>query len=256
MDENMDDLDEFDLHQVFAGQEDVLRAELRSGKEARHSGVQGDATEDQWIALLRKRLPQRYEVTKAIVVDSTGHRSHQIDAVIHDRHFSPLWWEQGDHRYVPAESVYAVFEVKPEINREYVLYASRKIASVRRLHRTATSFGWAMGTMPPRPLPPILGGLLAGDSGWSPGLGDPFRSALQEAAPNGILDLGCVLGHGSFEIPDGKSATDVVVSASGVALVSFLLTLLHRLQGLGSAPAIDYSEYARWISGAESGTTE
>jgi hypothetical protein len=254
MTEEQDDLEGFDLHQVFAGQEDILRAELRSGKQAGHPGVQGDATEGQWIALLRKRLPQRYEVTKAIVVDSIGHRSHQIDVVVHDRHFSPLWWEQGDHRYVPAESVYAVFEVKPEINREYVLYASRKIASVRGLHRTATSFGWAMGTMSPRPLPPILGGLLAGDSSWSPGLGDPFRSALQEAVPNGTLDLGCVLGHGAFEIPDGKSATNVVVSAPGVALVSFVLTLLHRLQGLGSAPAIDYSEYARWISGEAAAT--
>jgi hypothetical protein len=249
-DDSLDGLDDFDLHEVFTGQEAILRAELTVGKQAGHPGVQGDATEDHWIELLRKRLPRRYDVTRAIVVDSTGHRSHQMDLVVHDRHFSPLWWEQGDHHYVPAGSVYAVFEVKPEISRDYVLYASKKIASVRRLERTAASFGWAMGVMNPRPTPPpILGGLLASDSGWSPAFGQPFRKALEDAAPTGgALDLGCVLGHGGFEIPDSTKPGEAIVSQPGVALVSFLLGFLHRLQGLGSAPAIDFIAYARWTA--------
>jgi hypothetical protein len=240
----------FDLNQVFSGQEAVLLGELTSARRAGHPIVQGDATEGLWIELLRKRLPRRYDATRAIVVDSQGHRSHQMDLVIYDRYFSPQWWEQADHHYVPAESVYAVFEVKPEINREYLLYASEKIASVRELYRTAAQFGWAMGTMNPRPTsPPILGGLLAGSSAWSPTFGEPFQRALADGAAHGGLDLGCVLGHGAFEIPDLSRRSEAVNSEPGVALVTFLLTLLRRLQALGSAPAIDYTAYERWITG-------
>lgn len=246
--------DSFDLHQVFVGQEEALRGELTVAHQAGHPTVQGDATEGHWIGLLRKRLPRRYDVTKAIVVDSQGHRSEQMDLVICDRYYSPQWWELADHHYVPAESVYAAFEVKPEINRDYLIYASEKIASVRQLHRTAASFGWAMGTMNPRPRhPPILGGLLAGASGWSPTFGKPFRAALDDGPADGALDLGCVLGQGAFEIPDMARRSEVVVSEPEVALVTFLLTLLRRLQALGSVPAIDYTAYEGWITGGRAG---
>jgi hypothetical protein len=242
--------DAFDLHQVFFGQEEALRGELRTARQAGHPTVQGDATEGHWIDLLGKRLPRRYDITKAIVVDSKGDRSDQMDLVIYDRCYSPQWWELADHHYVPAESVYAVFEVKPEINREYVIYASEKIASVRQLRRTAASFGWAMGMMNPRPHhPAILGGLLAGASGWSPAFGEPFRTALEDGAADGALDLGCVLGQGAFEVPDLARRSEAVVSEPGVALVTFLLTLLRRLQALGTVPAIDYTAYEGWITG-------
>jgi len=242
--------DSFDLHQVFFGQDEALRGELKAARQAGHTTVQGDATEDHWIGLLRKRLPRRYDVTKAIVVDSKGHRSEQMDLVVYDRYYSPQWWELADHHYVPAEGVYAVFEVKPEINREYLIYASEKIASVRQLHRTATSFVSAMGTMEPRPQhPAILGGLLASTSGWSPAFGEPFRTALADVVADGALDLGCVLGHGAFEIRDLTQRSEAVVSEPGVGLVTFLLTLLRRLQALGNVPAIDYTAYERWIIG-------
>jgi hypothetical protein len=246
--------DSFDLHQVFFGQEEALRSELMAARMAGHPTIHGDATEGHWIELLRKRLPRRYDVTKAIVVDSKGHRSDQMDLVVYDRYYSPQWWELADHHYVPAESVYAVFEVKPEINREYVLYASEKVASVRQLHRTAAPFGWAMGTMDPRPHhPAILGGLLTGTSGWSPTFGDSFRTALADGVADGALDLGCILGHGAFEVPDLTQRSEAVASEPGVALVTFLLTLLRRLQALGSVPAIDYTAYERWIVGGTAG---
>jgi hypothetical protein len=105
-------------------------------------------TETHWHELLGGLLRARYQAMRAFVVDSRAGQSDQIDLAIIDRHLSPLFWEWGGHCYVPAESVYGVFEIKPEINRQYVLYAGGKIASVRRLHRTSASFGWAMGTMP------------------------------------------------------------------------------------------------------------
>jgi len=250
MSESPDDpgaIPEFDLHSVFAGQEQVLRGELETGKQAGHPGVQGDGTEDLWIDLLNKRLPRRYAVSKAIVVDSAGGRSHQIDAVIHDRQYSPQLWEHGGHHYVPAESVYAAFEIKPEINRNYVLYAAKKIASVRGLTRTSTSFAWASGTHQGRDDFSPLGGLLGGGAGWVDGLGARFTTALSDAVEPGRLDLGCALGVASFEVSDRERPGVVETSDSSVALVSFLLTLLRRLKDLGTAPAIDYAAYATWV---------
>jgi hypothetical protein len=210
--------------------------------------VQGSGSETHWHELLGSILPARYQALRAFVVDSKGGQSQQIDLAIIDRHFSPLFWEWGGHCYVPAESVYAVFEIKPEINRDYILYAGQKIASVRSLHRTSASFGWAMGRMPARDLPPALGGFLAGGSGWNPTFGDPFRRALSDTVASGEIDIGCVLGNGSFEIPVAGRIDDIVVGNTTTALVAFTLTLLKRLQGIGSAPAIDYNAYAQWTA--------
>ena len=239
----------FDLHTAFARKEKGLLNDLGAGSEiAGHSGVQGQGTEDQWRKMLKGVLPARYQVSAAFVVDSEGGQSEQIDLVIRDAHFSPLFWEYGGHLYVPAESVYAVFEVKPQINREYLQYASKKIASVRRLVRTSASFGWAQGIMnPSREMPPILGGFLAANSGWSPPFGEPFRQAIKVTDTNAQIDVGCVLGHGSFEVPHGKTSEAVEIGKPESALVSFTLRFLQRLQGLGSAPAIDYNAYARWV---------
>lgn len=241
----------FDLQTAFARKETSLLNELGAGADvAGHSGVQGQGTEDQWRKMLTDVLPARYQVSAAIVVDSEGGQSEQIDVVIRDAHFSPLFWEFGGHLYVPAESIYAVFEVKPEMNRDYLLYASKKIASVRKLARTSASFGWARGPMEARPLPPILGGFLAAGCAWSPPFGKPFRRAMTVADTDEQIDLGCILGHGSFEVPHETAVDAVEIDPSESALVSFTLRLLHRLQGLGSAPAIDFGSYARWTEGA------
>ena len=156
----------FDLHQAFLGRETEPLAALETGRRnAGQPGVQGQGSEMHWQALLEAVLPARYKVSPAIVVDSRGGQSQQIDLVIRDGHFSPLFWEWGGHCYVPVESVYAVAEVKPEINRKHLLYAGDKVASVRGLLRTSASFGWAMGTMEARSLPPIMGMFLAGTGG-------------------------------------------------------------------------------------------
>ncbi len=101
-----------------------------------HPTARGDIGEGPWHRLLAKFLPRRYQVSKAFVLDSTGRRSEQIDLVIHDRHFCPLLFEEDDARSVPAESVFAVFEIKPTLHRGVIDYAAAKAKSVRALHRT------------------------------------------------------------------------------------------------------------------------
>jgi len=64
-------------------------------------------------------LPSRYAVTKGFVFDATGKISEQLDVIIYDAHYSPLIFETGaGEKFITAESVYAVFDSKPEINKK------------------------------------------------------------------------------------------------------------------------------------------
>ena len=74
-----------------------------------------------------------------------------------------------------------------------MLYAQKKVASVRRLHRTSLPIPHAGGTYPPKPLAHIFGGLLLTfESDWSPALDQPLLDALGGGEPEGRLEIGCV----------------------------------------------------------------
>jgi len=94
-------------------------------------------------------LPKRYAADSAIVIDSTGRTSDQMDVVIYDPQYTPTLLDQHDHKYIPAEAVYAVMEVKPTVNKSYLDYAGKKAASVRRLKRTSIPIPHAGGTYHP-----------------------------------------------------------------------------------------------------------
>lgn len=200
--------------------------------------------------------PKRYGVTKAFVVDVHGGLSGQLDIVIHDRQYSPLLFEVGGARFIPAESVYAVFEVKQKVNKEYVEYAGEKIASVRRLHRTSVGFPTATGPAQPRKPPRILGGLLALDSGWKEMLGRPLRDALSERAPMEQIDLALALRAGAFEVADPRRPVELTVCGdAGAALIFFAMRLLKRLQAMATVGAMDLDAYtnAAWPEAALGG---
>jgi len=90
----------------------------------------------------------------------------------------------------------AVFEAKQTANAQLVAYAQEKAASVRRLHRTSLPIPYAKGVYPPKPLIPILGGLLTFESDWTPGLGPSFQQALAKDTGEGRLISGASLRTG------------------------------------------------------------
>ena len=116
-----------DVHQLFESQQKALLATLQGGREVHsHMETMGTAAELQWRNMLCEFLPKRYSVEKASVIDADGNVSDQFDAVIHDRHFSPTWMVAGGSRYIPAESVYGVVEVKQDLTRAQIGYAIKK----------------------------------------------------------------------------------------------------------------------------------
>jgi len=242
------------LKELFLGLQEQLAARLRSGrKNIQHPGALGGATERGWINMLGDYLPSRYRVDKAFVLDSRGQVSDEIDVVVYDRQYSPLLFRQDGVLYVPAESVYAVLEVKQELNREHVLYSGKKAASVRQLHRTSTPIVHAGGTFPSKPPFDILAGIVALDSAWKCPLGRGLASALASLADIERINLGCALNQGSFTVYYHEKTKPMIhTSPSEEALITFLIALLTHLQKLGTVPALDLSAYARVLDKSRS----
>lgn len=150
-----------DLKELFGDlQSEMLDSLKLDRKHIPHSGSKGDATETEWIEFLRNYLPNRYMVDKAMVIDSKGEVSHQIDVVIYDALYTPFILNHDDFKYIPAEGVYAVFEVKQDLNRN-IDYAADKIQSVRRLYRTSIPMIASGIEHKERPISKIIGGILA-----------------------------------------------------------------------------------------------
>jgi len=236
------------LRDLFLSLQESLASELRASKVAfSHPGEKGSATEDSWIRFLERHLPQRYRVSKAFVIDVAGEQSEQIDVVIYDWQYTPILYSKENQRLIPAESVYAVFEVKQNINRDHILYAGQKVSSVRKLQRTSKEITYAGGKYSPRPPIPIIGGILAYDSDWTKGFGDSLIKSLESLDELGRIDIGCTVTSGAFEITYPDGTPHVEISRSEIALAEFLFRLLNRLQQVGTVPAIDYERYIQSI---------
>lgn len=235
------------LTELLAGLHRDIEQRLKTTREAfGHSGTKGDASENVWRQLLQEYLPHRYQCETAHIVDSNNQFSEQIDVVIFDRQYSPLIFSYEGQKIIPAESIYAVFEAKQTINAALVQYARKKIASVRRLHRTSLPIPYAAGTYPPKPLPHVIGGGLTFESDWSPPLGDALSEALVGGDDDTRLDLGCVAAHGIFQCDENACYT---MLPGGSPAAAFLLELTARLQSSATVPMMDMRAYTRWLSG-------
>jgi hypothetical protein len=257
------------LVDLFGGLQNQMLAQLNTNREIiKHPTSKGDSLENVWIEWLRKYLPNRYCIDKAIVIDSTGSLSEQIDIVIFDQQYTPFVFTQNGIHYIPAEGVYAVFEVKPDLQGtvdglNYIEYAGKKIASVRSLKRTSTNIIDRGTPYPPRPLTKIVGGILT--STCSIAKNETIEKHLSNLDGLASMDMGCSIELGSFYIDyDGEESQSTKdfnqriqeyykkrkfasfrLSKKEKSLVSFFLQLMRYLQqSIGTVAAIDLAAYA------------
>ncbi len=234
-----------DISKLFQSLHASLAGQLRLARETiAHPTAKGDASEAHWIDLLNSYLPLRYRTTKAFVIDAKGNASDQIDIVIHDRQYSPLIFELQGAIYVPAESLYAAFEVKQEASAGNIQYAQSKIASVRSLDRTSLPVPHIEGVAQAKEPQHILGGILCVDSSWKPALGEPLQTAIGADMAGGRLDLSCIAAAGVVEVSDGDQ---IAIHESEKALTLFLLRLVSLLQQRATVPMLDVMAYAKWL---------
>ena len=236
--------------QLFLQHQRVMVTALAGNREViDHPTAKGDATELHWLGMLGEHLPRRYQVERTFVLDHRSNVSEQIDVVIFDHQYSPILRADSGFVYLPAESVYAVFEVKQDLTRASLGAAAKKAASVRRLERTSAPIRHAGGVFEPKPLHPILSGLLTLSSSWSPPFGRPFERGVSGLFGDHALDLGCVLSTGAWRIHRAEGGgTETRTSAPETALITFFLDLLAALQDIATAPAIEFDRYARALT--------
>lgn len=260
-----------ELKKLFEGLQKQMTAQLSTDREfIIHPGSKGDALENTWIEWLRKYLPNRYCIEKAIVIDSDGNTSDQIDVVIYDNWYTPFIFTQNGFHYIPAEGVYAVFEVKPNISKEYIKYAGNKIASVRQLKRTSTSMINSGKKYPPRQLTEIVGGFLCSTIDTKKLHEDKIEEYLKECRGICSIDIGCIADTAEFFVNNNslveyneintdnntdymdhilnyyktREMKSVKFSRPENSLVSFSLQLSQYLQqSIGTIAAIDFQAY-------------
>jgi hypothetical protein len=230
------------LQDAFALEQKLLQTKLElSSQSITHSGIMGEVNESYFIEVLRKYMPRRYAVDTAIIIDSAGSTSDQIDVVVFDNQYTPTLLDQERHRFVPAESVYAVFEVKPTINKPYLDYAADKAESVRKLTRTSIPIVHAGGEYPAKPLLPIVAGIVAANIDWANGFdSESFKTNYGDLQNERILDCGLAVSAGCFDA--FESAIQLGPINNG--LVYFIFRFLKKLQSMGTVPAIDWNAYA------------
>lgn len=237
--------------ELFKNMQIQMQSTLELGREhITHKGEMGEAAEESWRKWLREYLPHRYCVDKAIIVDCDGNTSDQIDIVIYDVQYSYFVFKHEQVKYVPAESVYAVIEVKQELNKVNLDYAGEKAASVRKLYRTSAEIPFVGGVYRPKPLHKILAGIITIESGWKDPLGETLKRNLATEDFNFQVDFGCAIKHGSFWV-ENEPKLMVRRSAPDEALLFFFLQLLKALQSIGTVPAIKIDEYAKVLNSYE-----
>lgn len=236
------------LKEAFSMENTVLLSRLKQSESISHDGSKGDVNEKHFIDVLRRYLPKRYAVDSGIVIDSTGATSDQIDIVVYDNHFTPTLLDQANHRYIPAEAVYAIFEVKPKIDKGYMEYAGDKAKSVRSLKRTSVEITHAGGVYSARELFDIFAGLIAKEVEWKDGFSsESFKKCHESLTGDESIECALAVDSSCFD----NFNDDLKVHDSEGVLAFFMFRLLGKLQSLGSVSAVDWSAYADVFSKKE-----
>jgi hypothetical protein len=240
-----------DMLELFKNMQTQMASTLELGREfITHNGEMGEAAEESWRQWLQKYLPRRYCIDKAIIVDCNGNTSDQIDIVIYDGQYSYFVFRHEQVIYVPAESVYAVIEIKQELNKSNLAYAGKKAASVRKLSRTSAEIPFVGGIYRPKPLHKILAGIITIESVWKDPLGDSLKKNLTNEDIDSQVNFGCAIKHGSFWAEYEPKIT-LKKSSPDESLLFFFLQLLKALQSIGTVPAIRIDEYAKVLNSFE-----
>lgn len=237
------------LKKLFSGLQNEMIAKANLSNIVNHPVDKGDNAEDNWIKWFNEYFPKRYKAAKATIIDSKGNTSDQIDIVLYDKQYSYLAFNENNIKYLPAESVYAVFEVKQKLNRENMIYAGEKAESVRKLYRTSAEIPYAGGVYPAKKPNHIIAGILTTSADWDEPFGDSFVKCINEYSKEQKIDCGCSLQNGSFYIDYVNG-----IAKKGTrdeSLVFFFLQLLIELQKLGTVPAIDLLEYLKSVESSE-----
>ncbi|HDY7745079.1 TPA: hypothetical protein RQK21_004189 [Vibrio vulnificus] len=109
-----------------------LKNEFEVNKDIKHQGIKGGFNEIELSNLITDVIPQRYQVTKGIIENSSGEQSNETDILIYDNEILPLYMK-NDLTFVPVEAVKYNFEVKSSLNATEVKTTIDKFKKFRSI---------------------------------------------------------------------------------------------------------------------------
>lgn len=227
-----------DIKTLMKTKQQILASNLNILLE--HPVTKGGHCEGAWIDFFRSFLPNKYAVDKGFVFDSKGKVSEQIDIIIYDALYAPLvFGTEAGEKFVTAESVYAVFDSKPKIDKEAVEYTDNKIKSVTSLYRTARSVYVNGEVKEPRKLTHIIGGILAVNSVGSDTINEYVKTYQS-------IDVGCAINKFTFHVCRNLEGelSKLIVSEKSETVLSFFYLILDELYKLGTVAGLDIRDYA------------
>ena len=248
----------------FRAESEALRARIEAARPGgRHAHEKGMRVEEEVIRFLQDVLPPRFGVARGEIMDSRGHVSRQCDVVIYDALHTPRLQRATCTLLVPAESVYAVIEMKPKLSGRALPQAVEIVRSAKALDRSAIVThhqGHERVFAGPAANPPIFGAVLSTHMHRAGERLAPQLIRLHRKIPREQwVDCVCVLGDTlvyHFQLdPKGRGIVDWVPSVlcedsrlgyyeSGEdTLLLFVLFLLWQLNAKSLWPP-DLIQYA------------
>jgi len=206
-----------------------------------HPPTKGEHNERAWINYFRSFLPDKFAIDKGFAFDAKGNVSDQIDVILYDALYTPLIFStEADDKYITAESIYAVFESKPVINKETIEYANKKAATIVNLIRSSRGMINAGKAVPPRELTHIIGGILAIDSIEN-------ETSLREYLTySPYIDIGCAIKKTSFFAyrSEAGGLLDIKFSSKEESILALFYFVLDGLYKIGTVAGIDIRNYS------------
>ena len=124
------------LLEALRGQADLALAKLHVTAISRNPSIKGSSREEVIREFIRCFLPSSYAIGHGEVFSERNERSKQIDVIIHDELFSPVFKTADGGILVPCEAVYGSAEVKTRLDKTGWCQALENIASIKRLKRS------------------------------------------------------------------------------------------------------------------------
>jgi len=126
------------LDELFGRVSDRLKIEFEDqAKILGHPGEVGTGRENVLKSILTKYIPKRYAVESGFVVDALGNKSEQMDIIIYEVNYTPVFEIVEGKRFFPCETVVAVGQVRTEIgSRKEMQDCLSNIKSVKQLDRS------------------------------------------------------------------------------------------------------------------------
>lgn len=241
------------LYNLLTAKQRELAGNLEISGAIPHPTGNGDNSEGNWKKFLKGILPQKYGIDKGYVIDYEGNISDQIDLIIYDALYSPfvLINETGE-KFIPAEAVYAIVEVKPNIDKENIEYANNKVQSVKNLKRSSRGMTCAGKRTPKRSLTNILGILLATEMDI---VND--STIIKHLTNNKNIDLGCAInGYSFISIKNRDCSIKFEKTSKNESILGLFFNINNELHEIGTVAAIDIRKYANALNSFNFDTEE